>query len=200
MARRTPRPNAGRARPLRSPRPRRRPTRAEILDLPSDPLESAEEAGLRYVSDASPGIRRRRAGRGFTYLGVDGTRISYERQLERIRALAIPPAWTDVWISPTRRGHIQATGRDARKRKQYRYHPRWHAVRDEVKYGRMVAFGAALPGTPEFREALRLALLSEKDIAASQAVFNFTETNRYGVDDRARVLITVKDGNFALLE
>ncbi|MGZ8475237.1 MAG: DNA topoisomerase IB [Candidatus Limnocylindria bacterium] len=171
---------------MRSPRPRR-PTRAEILDLPSDPVESAAEAGLRYVSDASPGISRRRAGRGFTYVGVDGKRISDEGQLERIRALAIPPAWTDVWISPTRRGHIQATGRDARKRKQYRYHPRWHAVRDEVKYGRMVAFGAALPGIRERTEAdlRRQGLPREKVLATVIRLLEKTMI-RVGNDEYAR--------------
>ena len=110
-----------------------------------DAEESAEEAGLRYVSDAMPGIRRRRAGRGFSYVGVDGKRLTGARQLARIKSLAIPPAWTDVWICPIARGHLQATGRDARGRKQYRYHSRWHVVRDEAKYERMIAFGQALP-------------------------------------------------------
>jgi DNA topoisomerase-1 len=112
---------------------------------PGDPEASAEEAGLRYVSDAMPGIRRKRAGRGFSYIGVDGQRLRDRRQIDRIRSLAIPPAWTDVWICPIARGHLQATGRDAKGRKQYRYHPRWHAVRDEAKYERMIAFGQALP-------------------------------------------------------
>jgi DNA topoisomerase-1 len=110
-----------------------------------DPEASAEEAGLRYVSDAMPGIGRRRAGRGFSYTGVDGKRLTDKRVLARIKSLAIPPAWTDVWICPIARGHLQATGRDARGRKQYRYHPRWRAVRDDVKYERMIAFGQALP-------------------------------------------------------
>jgi DNA topoisomerase-1 len=113
--------------------------------VPVDPEATAEEAGLRYVNDAMPGIRRRRAGRGFTYAGTDGRRLTDRRVLARIRALAIPPAWTDVWICPIARGHLQATGRDARGRKQYRYHARWREVRDEAKYGRMVAFGQALP-------------------------------------------------------
>jgi DNA topoisomerase-1 len=110
-----------------------------------DPEASAEEAGLRYLNDSMPGIRRRRAGKGFTYIGLDGKRLADKRVLARIRSLAIPPAWTDVWICPIARGHLQATGRDARGRKQYRYHPRWHAVRDEAKYERMIAFGRALP-------------------------------------------------------
>jgi len=100
---------------------------------------------LRYVSDTQPGIRRQRAGRGFCYRGMDGRPIRDPVVLRRIKALAIPPAWTDVWICPRPDGHMQATGRDARGRKQYRYHPRWHAVRDTTKYDRMIAFGEALP-------------------------------------------------------
>ena len=116
---------------------------AEQFDL--DPEASAEEAGLVYVNDNGPGVRRRRAGKGFSYLGVDGKRISDPDRIAWFRRLAIPPAWTDVWISPIKRGHIQATGRDARGRKQYRYHPRWREVRDAAKYGRMVEFARALP-------------------------------------------------------
>src|SRR3954453_17688075 len=110
-----------------------------------DSVESARAAGLRYVSDASRGIKRKGAGKSFSYLGVDGRPIHDPETLRRIRALAIPPAWTEVWICPLPNGHIQATGRDAKGRKQYRYHPRWREVRDETKYSRMLAFGAALP-------------------------------------------------------
>ena len=112
---------------------------------PNDPVASAQEAGLRYVTDAMPGIRRRRAGKGFTYIGPDGKRLTDDDRIAEIRSLAIPPAWTDVWISPIRRGHVQATGRDARGRKQYRYHPKWREVRDEAKYGRLIEFARALP-------------------------------------------------------
>ena len=112
---------------------------------PPDPLESAQAAGLRYVSDATPGIRRRRAGRGFAYVSADGRPLRDNAALARIRSLAIPPAYTDVWICPTPNGHLQATGRDARGRKQYRYHPEWREVRDETKFGRMLAFSDALP-------------------------------------------------------
>jgi DNA topoisomerase I len=111
----------------------------------SDPVESAQAAGLRYVSDTQPGIRRKRAGKGFAYVGTDGKPIKDEKELTRIRSLAIPPAYTDVWICPSPNGHIQATGRDARGRKQYRYHPKWREVRDETKFGRMLAFSEALP-------------------------------------------------------
>ena len=110
-----------------------------------DEVEAARAAGLRYVSDTSPGIRRRRAGKGFRYEGPDGATVSQKERLNRIRSLAVPPAWTDVWICPSPLGHIQATGRDAKGRKQYRYHSRWREVRDETKYGRMIEFGRALP-------------------------------------------------------
>ncbi|UFN49164.1 DNA topoisomerase IB [Roseomonas sp. OT10] len=109
------------------------------------PQEAAASAGLRYVSDEAPGIRRHRAGRGFSYRMPDGTRLSDPATLARIRALAIPPAYRDVWICPREDGHIQATGRDERARKQYRYHPRWRAVRDATKYGHMLDFARALP-------------------------------------------------------
>jgi DNA topoisomerase I len=116
---------------------------------PSDPLLAARSARLRYVSDAAPGLRRRRAGNGFTYITPDGERLCDRNDLRRIRALAIPPAWTDVWICPSPLGHIQATGRDAKGRKQYRYHRRWRETRDETKFHRMVAFAEALPRVRE---------------------------------------------------
>jgi DNA topoisomerase I len=114
-------------------------------DYLADPEESAKAAGLRYVSDTAAGIARIRTGKGFSYFDTGGKRISEENVLERIRALAIPPAWMKVWICADSDGHLQADGRDARDRKQYRYHPRWRAIRDQTKYHRMIAFGHALP-------------------------------------------------------
>jgi DNA topoisomerase I len=113
-------------------------------EIVSDPVESAQAAGLRHVSDTQPGIRRKRAGKGFVYVGTDGKTIRDAKELSRIRSLAVPPAYTDVWICPSPNGHIQATGRDARGRKQYRYHPKWREVRDETKFGRMLGFSQAL--------------------------------------------------------
>ncbi|HZU26627.1 MAG TPA: DNA topoisomerase IB [Bryobacteraceae bacterium] len=113
--------------------------------LPTDPYESARVAGLRYVSGEGPGIIRKRKGEGFIYIGPDGEEVSDEETLARIRSLAIPPAWEQVWICPSKNGHVQAVGRDARGRKQYRYHPLYRAVRDATKFTRMVAFGEALP-------------------------------------------------------
>jgi DNA topoisomerase-1 len=112
---------------------------------PGHAQEAARDAGLRYVTGQRPGITRRRAGRGFSYRDPDGRRITDRAERRRIRAIAVPPAWTDVWICPDPLGHIQATGRDARGRKQYRYHADWRATRDEAKYERMIAFGGALP-------------------------------------------------------
>lgn len=109
-----------------------------------DPVDSARAAGLRYGSDQGPGIRRKRVGKAFTYI-ADGVTIRDAEMIRRIKGLAIPPAWTDVWICPDPRGHLQATGRDAGGRKQYRYHARWREVRDAVKYDHMLAFAEALP-------------------------------------------------------
>jgi DNA topoisomerase-1 len=106
--------------------------------------DCARAAGLRYVSDAAPGIARRRRGKAFLYRHADGVPVRDRRTLGRIRALAIPPAWREVWICSADDGHLQATGRDARHRKQYRYHRRWSEVRDETKYGRLIPFAAAL--------------------------------------------------------
>jgi Topoisomerase IB len=112
---------------------------------PPESIEAAKEAGLRYVNDDLPGISRVAAGKGVSYRRPDGTVVKDRETLARIKRLAIPPAWTDVWICPWANGHIQATGRDQRRRKQYRYHPEWSAVRDGAKFERMIAFGKALP-------------------------------------------------------
>src|ERR1700692_2949354 len=119
---------------------------SEVSNLTGVAAEAAQmaiEAGLIYVSDAEPGIRRMRVGRGFRYLTPENRRLAAE-ELKRIASLAIPPAYRDVWISMQARGHLQATGRHARGRKQYRYHPEWRQLRDSAKFNRMVAFGEAL--------------------------------------------------------
>jgi DNA topoisomerase I len=108
-------------------------------------VEAAKSAGLRYVTDTTPGIAREAAGKAFRFRNPDGTLVKDAETLGRIKRLAIPPAWTEVWICPSANGHIQATGRDARGRKQYRYHHEWQATRDDAKYERVVSFGQALP-------------------------------------------------------
>ncbi|HYE90074.1 MAG TPA: hypothetical protein VEA38_03595 [Terriglobales bacterium] len=160
----------------------------------TDPVQSAKIAGLRYVHDGGPGIRRRRAGRGFAYLGVDGRPVRDPETLARIRRLAIPPAWRDVWICPLAHGHLQAAGRDARGRKQYRYHERWRSARDETKYARMVAFAAALPGL-RARVAADLArpgMPREKVLAAVVRLLELTRI-RVGNEEYARA-----NGSFGL--
>jgi DNA topoisomerase-1 len=123
-----------------------------------DPQAAAREAGLRYLDDRRPGITRRKRGKHFAYHYPDGKPVRDEVELGRIKSLAVPPAYTAVWISPIPNGHLQATGRDARGRKQYRYHKRFREVRDEAKYHRLVAFGRALP-------AIRRAV--DRDLGAS---------------------------------
>jgi DNA topoisomerase-1 len=113
--------------------------------LEMDPSETVRAAGLRYVHDAAPGIHRKRSGRGFSYIGPDGQKLTDRALLNRIKSLGIPPAWEDVWICPQPNGHIQATGRDARGRKQYLYHTHWREARDETKFARLALFGASLP-------------------------------------------------------
>ena len=117
----------------------------EEIEIAPDPVEVAEEAGLRYVSDEQPGYTRKAKGDDFEYFDTDGKKIRDETRLLRIKRIGVPPAYKNVWICPSANGHIQATGRDARGRKQYRYHERWREVRDENKYDRMIVFGKALP-------------------------------------------------------
>ena len=111
----------------------------------SEHVEAAERAGLRYTPDSMRGIRRDRVAGAFVYIGSNGQPLTNEQKLRRIRSLAIPPAWTDVWICPDANGHLQVTARDARGRKQYRYHPKYRAIRDETKFDRMIEFSRVLP-------------------------------------------------------
>ena len=137
---------------------------AILAGMSTDSEEAARAAQLRYVSDSRPGIRRRVAGAGFIYIDGQDARVEDDAVLTRIRGLAIPPAWTEVWICKLSHGHLQASGRDARGRKQYRYHARWRKVRDEAKYDRMLKFGAALPRIRECVEGhLRLTKLNRAE-------------------------------------
>jgi DNA topoisomerase-1 len=164
-----------------------------------DPETSAEEAGLRYVSDDGPGIRRIRRGKGFSYIGPDGQPLTDDRRRAWIKSLAIPPAWTDVWISPIRRGHLQATGRDARGRKQYRYHPRWREVRDAAKYERLLDFARALPRIRRRtdRDLRRRGLPREKVLATVVRLLESTliriGNEEYLRDNRSVGLSTMRD-------
>ncbi len=155
---------------------------------------AAGKAGLRYVSDSKPGIRRKGSGSGFRYVAVDGKPVHDRQILGRIRSLVIPPAWTDVWICPHDRGHIQVTARDAKGRKQYRYHPRWRSTRDETKYAHVIGFGKALPAIRRRvdKDLSRQGLPREKVLAT---VVRLLETTmmRVGNEEYAR-----SNGSFGL--
>jgi len=182
-------------------RPMKRARRASAppLELGSDPIESAQAAGLRYVSDMQPGIRRKKSGKGFSYRGTDGKTIRDSRELARIRSLAIPPAYTDVWICPSPNGHIQATGRDARGRKQYRYHAKWREVRDETKFERMLAFSEVLPKIRRRieRDLDRNGLSREKVLATVVRLLECTQirvgNDEYAKANRSYGLTTLQD-------
>jgi len=169
------------------------------LKVVTDGVEAAEEAGLRYVSDQKPGYTRRRKGDDFEYLDLDGKVIQDEQRLLRIKRLAIPPAYTDVWICPIPNGHIQATGRDARGRKQYRYHERWREVRDENKYEKMALFGEALPKIRKrVEEDLALPGLPRNKVLATvvhllERTFIRVGNEEYARDNKSFGLTTMKD-------
>jgi DNA topoisomerase-1 len=153
----------------------------------TDPPAAAKAAGLRYVHDDGPGIRREPDGDAFRYVDAKGNPVDDEATLKRIKSLAIPPAWTDVWICPQANGHLQATGRDARGRKQYRYHPKWREVRDEVKYERMINFGKALPKIrKEVDRALALPGLPREKVLATIVYLLEATMMRIGNDEYAR--------------
>jgi DNA topoisomerase-1 len=163
--------------------------RAAVADVfkHADPEFSAASAGLRYVSDRQPGITRVRAGRRFIYTRLDGSRVRDTATLDRIRALGIPPAWRDVWISTAPNGHVQAVGRDARGRKQYRYHAEWTLLRGDVKFGRMLAFGKALPAIRRRVAAdLKQPLRSREHVLATVVRLLERTLIRVGNDEYAR--------------
>jgi DNA topoisomerase I len=171
----------------------------------TDPEAAARAAGLRYVSDGPPGITREpKRGGGFRFVGVDGRAIRKAQEIQRIAHLAIPPAWTKVWICPSPNGHIQATGRDARGRKQYRYHERWRAQRDANKYERTVAFGEALPRIRARVDAdLRRSDLGRERILATIVRLLDTTYIRVGNEEYAREnrsfgLTTMRDRHVAV--
>jgi DNA topoisomerase I len=157
------------------------------LPAKANPAAAAKSAGLRYVNDGEPGIARVRAGRDFAYRDATRKRIRDPATLGRIRRLAIPPAWTDVWICPRPDGHIQATGRDARGRKQYLYHRDWRAVRDETKYERTIAFGKALPRIRRrIARDLRQPGLGREKVLATMVRLLETTFVRVGNEEYAR--------------
>jgi DNA topoisomerase-1 len=172
--------------------------------LVNDPVVSAEMAGLEYTNDYTPGIIRKKVGKGFVYKMPEGQTVKDGKTLKRIKSLVIPPAWTEVWICTNSRGHLQATGRDAKGRKQYRYHPEWRKVRDETKYDKMVAFGYALPIIRErIQKDISVPGLSKNKVLA--AVVNLLEKTliRIGNEEYAKTnqsygLTTMKDRHAAV--
>ena len=166
----------------------------------------ARASGLIYVSDTEPGIRRRRHGSRFHYLGPNGRPITAARTLDRIRQLAIPPAYTDVWICREPRGHLQATGRDARQRKQYRYHPAWREMRDSGKFARMIEFGAKLPRLRRrLRQDLALPGLPKNKVLAAIVRLLDQTLLRVGNEEYARSnksygLTTLRDRHVKFLK
>jgi DNA topoisomerase-1 len=169
------------------------------MDITADPQLAAEEAGLTYVHADRPGITRHRAGKGFFYRNTRGDRITDERTLRRIKTLAIPPAWSDVWICPNPNGHLQATGRDTRGRKQYRYHEKWREVRDESKYEHMIAFAQTIPGIrARVEEDLgKRGLPREKVLAAVVRLLETTlirvGNDQYAKENKSYGLTTMRD-------
>jgi DNA topoisomerase I len=166
-----------------------------VVDL----ADSAEEAGLRYVGDDRPGYSRKANGNDFEYFDTEGKRIRDEQRLLRFKRLAIPPAWTDVWVCPSSNGHIQATGRDARRRKQYRYHERWREVRDENKFARLADFAKALPQIRKRVDSdIKLPGLPREKVLATVVRLLERTFIRIGNDEYARQnksfgLTTIKD-------
>jgi len=160
---------------------------ARDIEVIVDPKDAAQAAGLRYVSDHHPGLRRKKAGRGFSYLRPEGPALGDRQLLRRIKSLAIPPAWTDVWICPSADGHIQATGRDARGRKQYRYHPRFRELRESTKYEHLLTFAEQLPAIrTKVREHMALRGLPREKVLATVVHLLETTLIRVGNDDYAK--------------
>jgi DNA topoisomerase I len=169
------------------------------LKIVTDPAEAAEEAGLRYVNDNQPGYTRKASGDDFEYFDTEGKPIRDDQRLLRIKRLAIPPAWTDVWICPSPNGHIQAIGRDARGRKQYCYHDRWREMRDENKYDRIVIFAEALPKIRRrVSKDIKLPGLSQNKVLATvvqllERTFIRVGNQEYARDNKSFGLTTMQD-------
>ncbi len=167
------------------------------------PATSANVAHLRYVTDAEPGIRRRREGKCFVYVGSEGKRVRNPEHLRRIKSLAIPPAWEDVWICASKDGHLQATGRDQKGRKQYCYHPRWREVRDDTKYHRILEFGAKLPRLRRrcARDLAARGLPRKKVLAAIVSLLETTlirvGNEEYARDNKSFGLTSMRDRHLA---
>lgn len=185
---------------------KRKKNRRSQLDLTiiTDPLQSAERAGLHYVGADSPGIQRKRSGRGFCYFDAAGNKVCDRQILMRIKALIIPPAWEKVWICPSETGHLQATGYDAKGRKQYRYHSNWHAHRGQTKFNRMIAFGLILPQIRQQTEQhLQLRGLGREKVLATvvrllEKTLIRVGNDEYALKNKSFGLTTMRDRHVEL--
>ena len=181
------------------------PSTEQLTGVAAEAAQMAVEAGLLYVSDAEPGIRRRRAGKGFRYLTPENRPLAAANELKRIASLAVPPAYRDVWICMKARGHLQATGRDARGRKQYRYHPQWRQVRDSAKFDRMATFGEALPKLRrKLKKDLALpGLPREKVLAVVVTLLDVTRVrignSEYARDNKSFGLTTLRNRHVSFI-
>jgi DNA topoisomerase-1 len=168
-------------------------------EIAEELILAAKEAGLQYVSDERPGYRRKVKGRDFEYFDIEGKPIRDEQRVLRIKRLAIPPAWTDVWICPSPNGHLQATGRDARHRKQYRYHERWREVRDENKFDRLAQFAQTLPNIRRrVAQDLKLPALQRRKVLATivrllEKTFIRIGNEEYARENKSFGLTTLKN-------
>ncbi|MGH8175401.1 MAG: DNA topoisomerase IB, partial [Steroidobacter sp.] len=177
----------------------------DVSEVVAQARRHARASGLIYVTDADPGILRLRHGKGFRYLTPHHRPITAEHTLDRIRRLAIPPAYTEVWICREARGHLQATGRDARRRKQYRYHPKWRETRDDGKFSRMIEFGARLPQLRRrLKQDLKLPELPKNKVLAIVVTLLDETLIRVGNEEYARTnqsygLTTLRDKHVKFL-
>ena len=185
-------------------RSKKKQSLAATLEVALDPEIAAKRAKLRYVHDSMPGITRHKARNGFDYRTPDRELVRDIDTLKRIRALAIPPAWTDVWICPDPNGHLQAVGRDQRRRKQYRYHPRWREIRDEAKFGKMLVFSRALPliRARVEQDLRRPGLPRERVLAAIVRLMELTlfrvGNSEYAKENKSYGLTTLRDRHVAI--
>ena len=176
----------------------------DVHVLYADPVQSAAEAGLRYIPDTTRGITRQKKGKGFVYLNPKGEKISDPKILDRISKLIIPPAWEQVWICPSPSGHIQATGRDTKGRKQYIYHPEWRKTRSLTKFSRMIAFGETLPVMrAQIEKDLKIRELNRRKVSA--IVLNLLDQSlirignrQYAEANKSYGLTTLRDKHVAI--
>ncbi|MDQ3290366.1 MAG: DNA topoisomerase IB [Bacteroidota bacterium] len=176
----------------------------DVHVLYADPVQSAAEAGLRYIPDTGKGFTRKKSGKGFTFLDTKGEKITDPKILERLKKLVIPPAWENIWICPSPNGHIQVTGRDTKGRKQYIYHPEWRNTRSLTKFSRMISFGEKLPAIrQQIEKDLQIRTLNQQKVTA--IVLNLLDQSlirignrQYAEANKSYGLTTLRDKHVAI--